>query len=60
MEHLVEALEEAADTRSMPRVSQSFGSSWPFSSNAASAGESVSELNAEITVEMAMFIANCL
>ena len=31
-----------------------------FSSRAASAGDSVSELTAEITVEMAMVIANCL
>ena len=31
-----------------------------LSSNAASAGESVSELIAEITVEMAMVSANCL
>ena len=44
----------------MPRVSASFGSSRPFSSRAARAGESVSELTAEITVEMAIVTANCL
>ncbi len=42
----------------MPRVSRSFGSPWPLSSVAASAGESVSELNAEITVEIAIVSAN--
>ncbi len=44
----------------MPRVSASFGASWDFSSTAASAGDSVSELNAEITVEIATVSANCL
>ena len=42
----------------MPRVSASFGASWPFSSNAARAGDKVSELIAEITVEMAIVSAN--
>jgi hypothetical protein len=37
----------------------SFGASCDFSSNAASAGDSVSELMAEITVEIAMVSANC-
>ena len=44
----------------MPRVRASFGASWDFSSNAASAGDSVNELNAEITVEIATVSANCL
>ena len=44
----------------MMRVSTSGFASWPLSSSAASAGDSVSELKAEITVEMAMVIANCL
>ena len=48
------------NTRSMPRVSASFGASWAFSSSAASAGDSVSELKAEITVEIAIVSANCL
>ena len=47
-------------TRSMPRVSASLGAWWSFSSMAARAGDSVSELMAEITVEMAMVSANCL
>ena len=47
-------------TRSMPRVSASFGASWDFSRTAASAGDSVNELNAEITVEIATVSANCL
>ena len=44
----------------MARVSASFGASWPFSSKAASAGDNVSELKAEITVEIATVSANCL
>ena len=44
----------------MPRVSASLGWSWPRRSRAASAGDSVSELIAEITVEIAMVTANCL
>ena len=44
----------------MIRVRRS-GRAWcPFSNRAESAGESVSELIAEITVEMAMVRANCL
>jgi hypothetical protein len=43
---------------SMPRVSASGLASCGLSSTAARAGESVSELNAEITVEMAMVKAN--
>ena len=39
---------------------QSFFAPWPLSSSAASAGESVSELKAEMTVENAMVSANCL
>ncbi len=42
----------------MPRVSTSFGAPCAFSSSAASAGESVSELIAEITVEIAIVSAN--
>ena len=42
----------------MPRVRASLGSWWPFSSSALSAGDKVSELMAEITVEMAMVTAN--
>ncbi len=44
----------------MPRESQSFGASWPRSSSADKAGDSVSELKAEMMVEMAMVSANCL
>lgn len=41
-------------------VSLSFGSLCPFSRRADRAGDSVSELTAEITVEIAMVSANCL
>ncbi len=44
----------------MPRVSRSFGASCERSRMALSAGDRVSELKAEITVEMAMVTANCL
>ena len=46
------------NTRSMPRVSESGCAPCGLSSTAASAGDSVSELNAEITVEMAIVSAN--
>ena len=45
---------------SMPRVSRSFFAPCPCNKIAQSAGESVRELNAEMTVEMAMVMANCL
>ena len=45
---------------SMPRVRRSFLAACGRSSSAASAGERVSELNAEITVATAMVSANCL
>ncbi|MNV34907.1 hypothetical protein D3C71_1263410 [compost metagenome] len=48
------------NTLSIPRVSASLGSLWPLSSSADRAGDSVSELIAEITVEIAMVTANCL
>ena len=44
----------------MARVSQSSVASRGRSSNALSAGESVSELNAEMTVLIAIVTANCL
>ena len=44
----------------MMRVGRSFSASCGRSSLAASAGDRVSELIAEITVEMAMVTANCL
>ena len=44
----------------MPRVSQSFFAPRGCSKMAASAGDSVSELKAEITVEIAIVTANCL
>ena len=44
----------------MARVSQSCFASRGRSSNALSAGERVSELNAEITVLIAIVTANCL
>ena len=44
----------------MPRVKRSLGASCGRSSNAESAGLSVSELKAEITVLMAIVTANCL
>ncbi|MNN08120.1 hypothetical protein D3C81_1209680 [compost metagenome] len=53
-------LKKPPKTLSMPRVSQSFGASWPRSSRADSAGESVSELKAEMIVEIEMVSANCL
>jgi hypothetical protein len=43
-----------------PRKNQFFFPGCCLRSSAASAGESVSELIAEITVEMAIVIANCL
>ena len=45
---------------SIARASQSFGASWLLSSRAASAGDSVSELKAEMTVEIEIVSANCL
>ena len=45
---------------SIPCESQSFDAEGFFSSSALKAGESVRELIAEITVEIAMVIANCL
>ena len=45
---------------SIHRVSASFGAACDLSSSAASAGERVSELIAEMTVEIAMVSANCL
>ncbi|MCY1422233.1 hypothetical protein D9M71_379090 [compost metagenome] len=42
------------------REKRSFGAWWSLSKTAAKAGDNVSELNAEITVEMAMVKANCL
>jgi len=47
------------NARSMKRVGRSLGASWARRRRAASAGLSVSELKAEITVEMAMVSANC-
>jgi hypothetical protein len=44
----------------MNRVSASGESLRPLRRSAASAGESVSELTAEITVEIAIVSANCL
>ena len=44
----------------MPRANTSLGALWPLSNCAASAGDKVSELTAEITVEIAMVTANCL
>ena len=44
----------------MTRVSRSFGASWLRSKMALSAGLSVNELKAEITVLMAIVTANCL
>jgi hypothetical protein len=43
----------------MTRDKPSFGASLPLSSSAASAGDRVSELNAEMTVEKAIVRANC-
>jgi len=60
MEGRFETPEEQPINRSIPRVKASFGASWDFSSNAARAGDSVNELNAEITVEIATVSANCL
>src|SRR5437867_3361165 len=46
--------------RSIVRANQSLRAWWSLSNTAHNAGERVSELNAEITVEMAMVMANCL
>ncbi len=48
------------NSRSMPEASQSFLASCGLSNTAHRAGERVSELKAEITVEIAMVMANCL
>ena len=48
------------NARSIRRDSISFGASCDFSSFAARAGDRVSELIAEITVEIAIVTANCL
>ena len=45
---------------SIPWESQSFDAEGSFSSSALKAGESVRELIAEMTVEIAIVIANCL
>ncbi|MNL33589.1 hypothetical protein D3C87_1555100 [compost metagenome] len=39
---------------------RSLGALWDLSKTAANAGDKVSELNAEITVEIAIVRANCL
>ncbi len=57
---LLNQLKKRPKTRFMPRVSQSGLSWWLLSSRADKAGDRVSELKAEITVEMAMVMANCL
>jgi hypothetical protein len=57
---LLNQLKKRPKTRFMPRVSQSGLSWWLLSRMADSAGDRVSELKAEITVEMAMVMANCL
>ena len=43
----------------MTRPTMSFGAWWGGRRMAHSAGDSVSELKAEMTVEMAIVIANC-
>ncbi|MNS63059.1 hypothetical protein D3C72_961440 [compost metagenome] len=53
-------LKKPPNTRSIQRDSQSLGASWLLSSSADSAGDSVSELNAEMMVEIEMVSANCL
>jgi len=58
--HPVEWPEKAADDLSIIRANQSFRAWWSLSNTAHNAGERVSELNAEMTVEMAMVMANCL
>src|SRR5579871_5525286 len=45
---------------SIERANQSLGAPCSLSNTAQSAGERVSELIAEMTVEIAMVIANCL
>jgi len=58
-EAAIEALEEPAE-EAVHHPREDVGlAPWGLSSTAASAGERVSELNAEITVEMAMVSANC-
>jgi len=47
------------NARSIPREMASFGALRACSSLAASAGDKVNELIAEITVEIAMVTANC-
>ena len=48
------------NTLFIPRVSASGAAPWGLSSTAASAGDNVSELNAEMMVDTAMVSANCL
>ncbi|MCY1539308.1 hypothetical protein D9M68_748890 [compost metagenome] len=57
---MLKRLKKPPNTRSIPRDSQSLGASWLFSSKADSAGDSVSELNAEMMVEIEIVSANCL
>jgi hypothetical protein len=47
------------NTKSIPRWNRSGASPCGFSSKAASAGDSVNEFTAEITVLIAMVNANC-
>ena len=60
MNTLLKRRKNPPKTRSMPRVSASGRAPCGLSSSAASAGLSVSELIAEITVEIAIVSANCL
>jgi len=50
-ENRLKRVKNQPNERSIQRVSRSFGASCERSSSAASAGASVSELNAELTVE---------
>ena len=60
VEHAVERAEQPAAEQSVEQPRETvLGASWALSRVAASAGDRVSELNAEITVEIAMVSANC-
>jgi hypothetical protein len=54
----LKARNSGPSTRSITRVSASFGAPLARSSSADSAGDSVSEFTAEITVEIAIVNAN--
>ncbi len=57
---LLKRAKKRPNTFCVMRVTASGASARPFNSQADSAGDSVSEFTAEMSVEMAMVTANCL